>query len=96
MTQILAKNSCQFGVQANKMSALGCSVSIFVVLVIFGSGCEPLLPPVLSPWQDFCQLGCETLASPVGNRHLASLSPCWKGGPVQSRNELYFAVIGFR
>lgn len=52
------------------MSALGCSMSIFVVLVIFGSGCEPLLPSVLMPWPDICQLGCDILARPVGKEAL--------------------------
>lgn len=52
------------------MSALGCSTSIFVVLVIFGSGCEPLLPPVFIPWPDICQLGCEALAGPFGKEAL--------------------------
>lgn len=52
------------------MSALGCSTSVFVVLVILGSGCEPFLPPVLIPWPDMCQLGCDTLARPVGKETL--------------------------
>jgi len=48
------------------MSALGRSTSVFVELVIFGSGCEPLLPPALIPWADICQLGWETLAVLTG------------------------------
>lgn len=56
------------------MSALGCSASIFVVPVIFGSGCEPSLPPVLIPWPDICQLGCETLARPAGKEALGMTS----------------------
>lgn len=44
--------------------------SIFAVLVIFGSGCEPLLPPVLIPWPDICQLVCDALARPVGKEAL--------------------------
>lgn len=52
------------------MCASGRSASIFVVLVIFGSGCEPWLPPVLIPWPNSCQLGCETLAKPIGKEAL--------------------------
>lgn len=83
LTQIPAVNTRGFGVSANKMSALGCGASIFVALVIFGSGCEPRLPPVRSPWPDVCQLGCDKLARSAGNEALGthlSVLERWRGG----------------
>lgn len=83
LTQIPTVNTCGFGVSANKMSTLGCGASIFVALVIFGSGCEPRLPPVHSPWPDVCQLGCDKLARSAGNEALGthlSLLERWRGG----------------
>lgn len=56
------------------MSAIGSCTSIFVVPVIFGSGCQPLLPPVPIPWPDICQLEWETLASSTGKEALGIVS----------------------
>lgn len=72
------------------MSASGCNASI-LVLVILGPGCEPSLPPVLIPWPGIHQLGCETLARPVGKEALGHFLVA---GEVWSRSELRYAVIG--
>ncbi len=66
MTQIHAENSCEFGGQANKMSALGIARASLLCLLFLGQDVSHRLPPVLILWPDFCQLGCETLAEPVG------------------------------